>query len=140
LLLFATAEILLFAGSVFAALFLSRRYGSLLDRLAVALAPASAAPSWFYGVFLILIFAAVLRWFPFGGMVDAPPPKETAAYVLSVLRHLVLPASAIVVSAVFFTIYSWRTFFLIYSSEDYVELAKAKGLSSAAIERRYILR
>ena len=42
------------------ALFLSRRYGSLLDRLIVALAPTSAAPSWFYGMFLILIFAAIL--------------------------------------------------------------------------------
>jgi peptide/nickel transport system permease protein len=40
----------------------------------------------------------------------------------------------------FLTIYNWRTFFLIYSSEDYVEMAKAKGLSSREIERRYILR
>jgi peptide/nickel transport system permease protein len=29
---------------------------------------------------------------------------------------------------------------LIYSSEDYVEMAKAKGLSDRDIERRYILR
>ena len=140
LLLFATAQLILFFGSVFIALFLSRRYGSLLDRLVVALAPTSAAPSWFYGVFLILIFAAILRWLPFGGMVVAPPPTDKWAYALSVLQHLILPVSAIVISAVFFTIYSWRTFFLIYSSEDYVDLAKAKGLTSAAIERRYILR
>ncbi len=122
------------------ALFLSRRYGSWLDRLIVALAPTSAAPSWFYGVFLILIFAAILRWFPFGGMVQTPPPQGTLPYALSVLKHLVLPASSIVISAIFYSIYSWRTFFLIYSSEDYVEMAKAKGLTSAAIERRYILR
>ncbi len=140
LLLFATAELFLFVGSVFVALFLSRRYGSFIDRLTVALAPTSAAPSWFYGVFLILIFAAILRWLPFGGMVAAPPPQDTMTYALSVLKHLILPASAIVVSAIFFTIYSWRTFFLIYSSEDYVDLAKAKGLASSAIERRYILR
>lgn len=140
LLLFATAELILFAGSVLVALYLSRRYGSFIDRLVVALAPTSAAPSWFYGIFLVLIFGASLRWLPFGGMVDAPPPREPVAYALSVLKHLILPASAIVISAVFLGIYSWRTFFLIYSSEDYVELAKAKGLSSGAIERRYILR
>lgn len=29
---------------------------------------------------------------------------------------------------------------MIYSSEDYVEMAKAKGLSSSQIERRYVLR
>jgi peptide/nickel transport system permease protein len=45
-----------------------------------------------------------------------------------------------VLSAIFLQIYSWRTFFLIYSSEDYVEMAKAKGLPSSTIERRYILR
>jgi hypothetical protein len=49
---------------------------------------------------------------------------------------MILPA-ALILSAVFLTIYNWRTFFLIYSSEDYVEMAKAKGLppapSSAAI-------
>jgi len=33
-----------------------------------------------------------------------------------------------------------RTFFLIYSSEDYVEMAHAKGLAPRTVERRYILR
>jgi peptide/nickel transport system permease protein len=57
-----------------------------------------------------------------------------------VLKHLILPASAIIISSVFLTAYNWRTFFLIYSSEDYVEMAKAKGLSDREIERRYVLR
>jgi peptide/nickel transport system permease protein len=140
LLLIATAELFLFFFCIFFALFLSRRYGGFLDRLTIALAPTSAAPAWFYGIFLILIFAAVLGVLPWGRMVDAPPPKEPLAYALSVLKHMVLPISAMVIGAIFSTIYSWRTFFLIYSSEDYVELAKAKGLSSRGIERRYILR
>lgn len=140
LLLFASAQLFLFFSSIVFALYLSRRYGSIVDRLIVALAPTSAAPSWFYGIFLILFFAALLRWLPFGGMVVAPPPQDRLAYALSVLKHLILPASAIVLSAIFYTIYSWRTFFLIYSSEDYVDMAKAKGLTSSAIERRYILR
>ncbi len=140
LLLTATSFLFLFFVSVFVGLALSRRYGSLLDRLSVALAPLSAAPSWFYGVFLILIFAAVLRWLPFGGMVDAPPPTTTWAYFTSVLKHLILPVSAIVLSSLFVDIYSRRTFFLIYSSEDYVDMARAKGLPAGAVERRYILR
>jgi peptide/nickel transport system permease protein len=140
LLLFATTFFMLFFVAVFLALFLSRRYGSFLDRTVVALAPTSAAPSWFYGIFLILIFASLLRVLPFGGMVAAPPPEDTLAYSLSVLKHMVLPVAALVISAIFLSIYSWRTFFLIYSSEDYVEMAKAKGLPSRAIERRYILR
>jgi peptide/nickel transport system permease protein len=140
LLLLVTAQMLLFFGSIFVALFLSRRYGSFLDRLVVALAPTSAAPSWFFGIFLILIFSSALGVLPFGGLVDAPPPEGVWDYALSVLKHLILPVLAILLGAIAVTMYYWRTFFLIYSSEDYVEMAKAKGLSSGEIERRYILR
>jgi len=140
LLLTGSAFLILFFVSVFAALALSRNYGGVLDRLAVALAPLSAAPSWFYGLFLILIFAALLRWLPFGGMVDAPPPPTRWGYFVSLVKHLILPVGSIVLSGIFVGIYSWRTFFLIYSSEDYVDMARAKGLSPRVIERRYILR
>jgi len=140
LLLFATAEFILFFVGLFMALFLSRRYGSFLDKLTIALAPTSAAPGWFYGIFLILIFAAALQLLPWGGFAQPGLTPGTLAYNLSVLRHMVLPLSAIVIGALFASIYSWRTFFLIYSSEDYVELARAKGLSSQQVERRYILR
>ena len=140
LLLFATTFFLLFFVAIFLALFLSRRYGSFLDRAVVALAPTSAAPSWFYGIFLILIFASLLRVSPFGGMVAAPPPENILAFGLSVLSHMVLPVASLAISSIFVSVYSWRTFFLIYASEDYVEMAKAKGLSSGVIERQYILR
>jgi len=140
LILFATANLLIFFLAIFLALFLSRRYGSFLDRLTIALAPTSAAPGWFYGIFLILIFAFALRVLPDGGMMAAPPPPTAWERALSVMRHMILPVSAMALGSVFASIYSWRTFFLIYSSEDYVELARAKGLSSNAIERRYILR
>lgn len=140
LLLMATGQLILFFISIFFALYLSRRYGSVLDKIVIAMAPTSAAPAWFYGIFLILIFAALTQWLPYGGMVKAPPPDHWFQYALSVFKHLILPVSSIVVSAVFLTSYHWRTFFLIYSSEDYVEMAKAKGLSSRVIERRYVLR
>jgi peptide/nickel transport system permease protein len=140
LLFVALTNILLFILGVFLALILSRRYGSFVDKFVIALVPTSSAPAWFYGLFLILIFAAALGILPFGGMVAAPPPANRVDYALSLMRHLILPVSAIMLSALFVTIYNWRTFFLIYSSEDYVEMAKAKGLSSREIERRYILR
>ena len=140
LLLIATSELLVFFLTLVIALFLSRRYGSFLDRLIVGLAPTSAAPGWFYGIFLILIFAAVLGLLPYGRMVRIGLTPGTWEYFVSVLRHMVLPVGAIVIGSLFSGVYSSRTFFLIYSSEEYVELARAKGLSSQAIERRYILR
>jgi peptide/nickel transport system permease protein len=140
LLLFGIANLTLFFSSVFIALSLSRRYGSLWDKIVLILTPSSAAPPWFYGLFLILLFAAVFKVLPFGGMVSAPPPKNWFDYSLSLLEHLILPVSALILASIFLSIYNWRTFFLIYSSEDYVEMAKAKGLNSRDIERRYILR
>ncbi|MRR29576.1 ABC transporter permease [bacterium] len=140
LLLMGTSQLFLFFFSVFVALVLSRNYGNFWDKLVIALSPTSSAPPWFYGIFFILIFSAVLKVLPFGGMVDSPPPATTGAYLLNLLKHLILPGSALVISSLFLSIYNWRTFFLIYSSEDYVDMAKAKGLSSRDIERRYILR
>lgn len=140
LVLWGVANLILFFLALFAALFLSRRYGSFMDKAIIALAPTGSAPGWFYGIFLILIFSAILGVLPFGGMVDAPPPESKIAYALSLGKHLVLPVSAILISSVFLNTYQWRTFFLIYSSEDYVEMAKAKGLSDREIERRYVLR
>jgi peptide/nickel transport system permease protein len=140
LVLFATTSLILFFTQLFIALSLSRRYGSFIDKVIIALAPTSAAPAWFYGIFLILIFAAILKVLPFGGMVDAPPPKEPLDYALSLLKHMILPMLAMAANSMFLSIFTWRTFFLIYSSEDYVEMAKAKGLISRDIERRYVLR
>jgi len=140
LLLAGTSRLLLFFVGIFVALPLSRKYGGFWDKLIIGLSPTSSAPAWFYCIFLILIFAAIFKVLPFGGLVDSPPPTNTLEYGLNVLKHLILPCSALIISSIFTTIYSWRTFFLIYSSEDYVEMAKAKGLTARDVQRRYILR
>ena len=140
LLLMGISQLFLFFSSILLALNLSRRYGNFWDRLVVALSPTSAVPPWFYGIFLILVFAALFKILPFGGMVDSPPPSNPIDYSLSVLKHLTLPVLSLVLSSFFLSIYNYRTFFLIYSSEDYVEMAKAKGLPARDVERRYILR
>lgn len=140
LLLMGTSQLFLFFSSVFIALNLSRHYGSFWDKLIIALSPSSAVPPWFYGIFLILIFASGLKILPFGGMVDSPPPANPFNYAISVLKHLALPGFSLIISSFFLSVYNYRTFFLIYSSEDYVDMARAKGLHAKDIERRYILR
>jgi len=140
LLLMGISQLFLFFSSLLIALNLSRRYGNIWDRVVVALSPTSAVPPWFYGIFLILIFAALLKVLPFGGMVDSPPPSNPIDYSLSLAKHLILPGLSLVLSSFFLSIYTNRTFFLIYSSEDYVDMAKAKGLPAREVEQRYILR
>jgi peptide/nickel transport system permease protein len=58
-----------------------------------------------------------------------------------VLARNLLPVSlAIFLSGLFQGVYVWRAFFFVYANEDYVDLARAKGLRSGTVERRYILR
>ncbi|RLE76509.1 MAG: ABC transporter permease [Thermoprotei archaeon] len=140
ILLFTTTNVILFFIGLLGGLYLSRKYGTLVDKISVSLAPLSSIPGWFYGVFLIIVFASYLRLLPYGGIVDAPPPEDPLLYALSVLKHMILPVMSWLIAYSAIGIYVRRTFFLMFSSEDYVEVAKAKGLPDRLIERRYILR
>jgi hypothetical protein len=89
---------------------------------------------------LIAVFAVQLRWLPTGGMFDFHKPEEPVEYILTLLKHMILPVSALVLSLLFQLVFIWRTFFIIYSEEDYVDLARAKGLSNSTLEKQYILK
>jgi peptide/nickel transport system permease protein len=141
LLIVGTAYILIFAFGLPLALRLSRQYNSRLDRIISSLAPLSSIPSWAYGILLVSIFAFQLHWLPASGKYDLFPPNDSQwGYIPIVARHMVLPVTAIILSTFFQVAYIWRTYFLLYSEEDYVTLAIAKGLSSRVIEFNYILR
>jgi peptide/nickel transport system permease protein len=140
LLLAGTANVLIFLASISLALFLSQKHGGLLDRAIVALSPTSSVPNWVYGILLTALFAGELHLLPFNGMFDTFPPAQPIGYVPIVLKHMILPVGAIFLSMFFQTAYAWRTFFLIHAGEEYIEMARAQGLPSRTIERRYILK
>ena len=73
-------------------------------------------------------------------MFDFHRPENPLLYAFEIARHMVLPVIAIVLSLLFQIIYTWRTFFIIYSEEDYVELAHAKGLPHKMLEKQHILK
>ena len=75
LLLVGAANVVLFFGSVWAAMVLSTQQGKFWDRLLASLTPISSAPSWVHGVILLAIFALELRILPFKGMFDGAPLK-----------------------------------------------------------------
>lgn len=140
LLLVGTAYLLTFLIGMPLSLYLARNYGSRLDRIFSVLSPISSVPSWVFAALLITIFAIQLRWLPVGGMFDFYRPDEPIPYILALLKHMVLPVSALLLSLLFQLVYTWRTFFIIYSEEDYVDLARAKGLNTKVLEKQYILR
>ncbi len=140
LLLVGFANVILFFTSIGVAMMLTNRRGNFWDQLLALLTPISSAPSWIHGVILLAIFALELRILPFKGIFDGATPEEPIHYIVQLIRHMVLPVSAIILSAFFQGVYTWRTFFIVHSGEDYVDLAKAKGLPDRVIRRRYLLR
>lgn len=138
--LVGTANLVVFLLSLVIAMRVSRNYGGFLDRLFVALSPISSVPPWVHGIWLIILFSAQLRVLPFPRQIEILQAENWVEYLPFLAQYAILPFLAIFISALFMNIYYWRSYFLIYSSEDYVELARAKGLSASTLERRHILR
>ncbi|TLN08454.1 ABC transporter permease, partial [bacterium] len=140
LLLSGTAYLLLMLIGIPLALFLSQHEGGWQDRLTAMLTPISSVPSWVIGILLVMLFAVQFRLFPVAKMTTPPPPQTTWELFRMVAYHMVLPAASILLSLIFQLVANWRTFLLLYSEEDYVDLARAKGLRERTIQSRYILR
>ena len=107
---------------------IAQRRNSLLDRFFSAMAPLSSIPSWVIGLLLIFIFAVEFKWLPVGGMLDNKPPVTAIGYIPIVLKHMVLPVTAIVLSLLFQLVYTWRSVFITFGEEDYVDLGISMGL------------
>src|SRR5690606_22280840 len=117
-----TASLIVFVIGLPLALNLSRRPGSLLDRIVSFLAPLSTFPSWVIGLVLILVFAIQLRWFPASGIRTIIPTATPFEAFWATARHYVLPVTAIVLNLFFQFVYTWRSYLISFAEEDYVEL------------------
>ena len=95
-----------------------------------------AAPEFWVGMIFVMIFAYGLGWFPHSGMRE-PGYEETSLFLkyfnLDFLRHLVLPATVAALGSIATPTLLMRNTMLEVMHEDFVELAKAKGLSTARI-------
>ncbi len=140
LVLIGLANLLVFVISIVLALALSRQHGSLWDRFFVVLSPLTSAPSWIIGILLIAVLAGELHILPYPRIIEAAPTEFSFRYYSILFKQMLMPMLAIFIAAFFSSVYAWRTFFLIFSDEDYVQVARAKGLKNSTIDRRYILR
>ena len=140
LLVFGLANVLLFFAAIGLALLLNRRQSRLLDRLFTLLAPISSAPAWVFGVLLTTFFLRVFG-FSSGGSFDSWPSGDLRlVHLLVAARHLALPFLAVFLAGLFQSVYIWRSYFQVFSHEDYVDMAMAKGLPARQVDRNYILR
>ena len=120
---------------------IATKAGSSTDRLVATFSAISfALPTWWVGIILILFLSIKFHIFPSGGMYSIPPPEAGLERFLDLLSHSILPVFTLVLVSVGPYIYSVRTMTLNIAQEDFISVAKAKGLPNSLIMRRHILR
>ena len=114
--------------------------------LTVRLMPAfwafmGAMPQPVTALFLFFILALSWKWFPlsYGANPDLDP-GWTLEYVSSVLHHAVLPILCMIVGGIGAWIFNMRNAMINVLGEDYITMARAKGLSNRRVMTHYAAR
>lgn len=99
-----------------------------------------AAPVFWTGLMLLILFASVWPIFPVSGMMDISKRGSATDHVIDVLHHLVLPA--LTLASIYIAIYSRlsRASMLEVLGSDYIRTARAKGLSDRQVVFGHALR
>jgi peptide/nickel transport system permease protein len=118
--------------------------GSVVDTvLSPAMNFLSAIPYFWLALLSLYIFAYLLGWFPLtGGGYDAADinPGWSFDYIGSVIQYAFLPALRLVLSSLAGWMLTMRTSMITTRSEEYVLMARAKGLSKMRVVFRYAAR
>ena len=101
----------------------------------------TSIPSILAAIFLIYIFAFILNWFPMNGSYGlGMQPTFSLDFIVSVIQHSTLPALAIVIVNFGYWTLGMRGMMITVEGEDYMQLARAKGLSPFYVLYRYMVR
>ncbi len=139
------AEIICMAIALPLAPKIAYHYGTKIDRLVVSYAALfNAIPVWWLGLVFIFIFSYQLHIFP---ATSRPIIKFINTFMsnpignlLGIAHYVTLPIITIVITFLGGWFYSVRAVVLRIIREDFVTVAKAKGLPESMIVRKYIVR
>ncbi len=128
---------------------------SALDRVSMAGAFLGISmPAFWLGIILMLIFSVRFRWLPVAGRIDYDAGLQTVtglyvldsiltgnkAALISSLRHLVLPSITLGAATAATIARILRSSMLEVLRQDYVMLARAKGLAEFLVVAKHALR
>jgi peptide/nickel transport system permease protein len=102
----------------------------------------SAVPNYIWGLAILIVFGVHLRWFPIGELRGTFDPRLTPGFtpefLLSVLKHAFLPVLVYVSGALGTWTLTMRNSTISVLGEDYVNVARARGLSPSRIVTAYV--
>ncbi|HZD24763.1 MAG TPA: ABC transporter permease, partial [Alphaproteobacteria bacterium] len=119
----------------------AQKPNGLLSHLVTVMALIGyAAPVFWTGIMLLILFALWVPLFPVSGMYDVTAGATGFAYVADVLHHMVLPV--VTLSTIYLAIYSRlsRASMLDVLGADYIRTARAKGLGRGLVVYKHALR
>jgi peptide/nickel transport system permease protein len=119
-----------------------RRGGRLDSILPPVFVITSAVPYFWVGMVLVLIFGITLHWLPTQGgfYVSTDTPSLSLIYFEDVLSHAALPAITLLITTIGTWILTMRNTMITTLAEDYVRMARAKGLPGRRIMVDYAAR
>ena len=138
------------AGILFGTLAAVRRNSVLDQMIRVLSLVGTSVPTFWLGLVALYVFFLFLGWFPSAGRLDAGvenPPQVTGLFTVdallsgefdvfvNALHHMVLPASVLAAYGAGTLIRFTRAAVLDVAGEDYITVARAKGLSPLGISR-----
>ncbi len=100
-----------------------------------------ALPYFWLAMVLLYMLGFTLGWFPLGhAYADDRTPAWSFSFAADVAAHAVLPVGSIVLATLGGWVLSMRNTMISVLGSDYVNLARAKGLSPARVVLRYAAR
>jgi len=117
------------------------RRGSWVDAVLPVTTFLSSVPYFWLGIIAIYLLAGPDSFFPSSGGFDPGlVPAWDQYFIPSAIQHSLLPALTILISSVSGWILSMRNMMVTVSSEDYITVAHAKGLSERRVAFSYAAR
>jgi peptide/nickel transport system permease protein len=117
------------------------RRGSWADALLPVTTFFSSVPYFWLGLIAITLLAGPGSFLPSSGGFDpGVVPSFTGGFIGSAMLHSLLPAATILISSMSGWILSMRNMMVTVTSEDYITVAHAKGLSERRVMLSYAAR
>jgi peptide/nickel transport system permease protein len=96
-----------------------------------------AMPEFWLGMVLLWLFAVRWPWFPTGGFEDAGSTATGLSALLDQAHHMALPAMTLTLAYIGEYIIVMRSSILDTVNEEYIQLARAKGLRESRVRRSH---